>query len=141
MKQPTGILFVFALILILLPSNSIWSQGESWERTHGPVGADIKCLTANGSGAIFAGTRLGVFSSRDHGTTWHWINSGIFGGHYCDIQGLIACSDSTLVAGGANFGVYYTSDNNGGNWVSGFQSGVTSFRAFSRNASGQCSLV
>ncbi|MEB3294566.1 MAG: hypothetical protein VKJ24_15525, partial [Synechococcales bacterium] len=90
------------------------TDGLDWDmRNEGLNSYDIRCLAYHSqSGAIFAGTPLGIFRSKDNVATWSLVNAGLTN---FNISTILAHTDGRLFAGTAAGGVFLSVDQ-GDNW-------------------------
>jgi len=112
------------------------NKGSSWSAVNtGLTNSTILSLAVNPSGSLFAGTYGGgIFLSSNNGTNWTAQNNGLPGSP--DIYSLAINSAGYIFAGlgGANLGVYASTDN-GSSWT---LSGLSSYNvaALAVNSSG-----
>ncbi len=110
------LLFIALLFLCniscTLPTNDDINDGLEWIETSKFDGGDITDFLIKDS-LLFAGTRKGVFYTKDMGSSWIESNNGI------PQNASIRCLcfyDDTIYAGTYNNGIY-KSYNNGTNWI------------------------
>ncbi|MHB1049453.1 MAG: T9SS type A sorting domain-containing protein [Bacteroidota bacterium] len=111
MKSLLGISFLFIITFNLLMSGQ-------WQRTTGPTGGNVTCLTHN-EGILYAGlSGGGVFYSTDSGLSWQDISYTL---PVRTVRSILAIPrfetiDSTILIVGVYFNGMFRSSDNGRNW-------------------------
>jgi photosystem II stability/assembly factor-like uncharacterized protein len=89
------------------------NKGDSW--TQGSItGGYFTCFAKNSAGAIYAGTRSGIYYSTDNAANWGLRNNGL---PDTDISSISVNSADEVFTGANRRGIAY-SDDNGLNWQS-----------------------
>ena len=101
------------LILFMIISTGTLRAQVSWEQTNGPFGGDVRSLTINIGGDIFAGISSGgVFRSIDNGDNWTEINTDLMNTFVFSL----AINAGGDIFAGTSGGVFRPIDN-GDNWT------------------------
>jgi photosystem II stability/assembly factor-like uncharacterized protein len=95
--------------IIILSFFFISSVNAQWQRTNGPYGGEIKCFAVSGT-SIFAGTSVGLFSSKNNGS-WQKINTDL---QFTYIMSLAV--NGTYIFAGTDKGLFI-STNSGTDWL------------------------
>jgi photosystem II stability/assembly factor-like uncharacterized protein len=98
--------FISAMLACIAFNAASVAQRAPWERLDGPYGGTITASVAVLSdGSVLAGTRGGVFLSRD-GERWEDISRGLV---VLDVRALLVLPDETILAGTFGDGVFVRS--------------------------------
>jgi ligand-binding sensor domain-containing protein len=125
--------FVFLLLVFWLSANTKATAQNFWQQTNGPYGGEIRALTINSRGDIFAGTFAGgVFRSNDNGGSWTAVNFGLTSRFVY----ALAINPSGHIFAGTDDGVFRSTDT-GDSWVA-VKTGLTNatVSALAINANG-----
>jgi hypothetical protein len=104
--------------------------GETWQLRSGAGNRNWSAVASSGDGTnIVASTTVGVFVSRDRGSSWGNTLQGNF-------NAVASSQDGQRLVAGANGGTIYTSIDGGTNWVKRDGSGSHSWRTITCSADG-----
>jgi photosystem II stability/assembly factor-like uncharacterized protein len=104
-----GLSFCSLLSLLTLLLNSV--AETQWLQTSGPPEGTVRCLLLNGAD-LYAGTRMGVFRSKDGGAHWDSASTGL--GNPA-VWALLATGNKLFA--GTNGGGLFRSADSGRTWV------------------------
>ena len=110
-------------------------EGATWiEKDSGVSDQTITCLASN-QGNLFAGTRSGLFISKNYGTSWEQIDTSLHDNYSKWVESIFV-HDTLLLMSRFYAPLCWTS-NNGKNWVDIYNgpnaSYINAFLAFSEN--------
>lgn len=113
MKRRSAFALVTLLVVTSIPGKVAPQAGDYWKETNGPSGGNVRALSLNPAGHIFAGTQSGgVFRSLNEGNTWTPANNGLTN---TDVRSFSRTLSGQLLAGTGRG--LFRSTNDGQSWI------------------------